>query len=88
MSYINNTHLHSIENVGVLESRFRKITQNPERILRKYIRPGMTVLDLGCGTGFFTFEIAQLLNGKGKVIAIDVQEGMLEIMKKSRNTAN
>ena len=41
----------------------------------------MTVLDLGCGTGYFTLEIAKLLEKKGKVIAIDVQKGMLEILK-------
>lgn len=41
----------------------------------------MTVLDLGCGTGYFTLEIAKLLNNHGKVIAADVQEGMLELLK-------
>lgn len=81
MYNLTNTHLHPLENVSMLESRFRRVLQNPKRILKKHIRQGMTVLDLGCGTGFFTLEIAKLLDGKGKVIAIDVQEGMLEIMK-------
>jgi len=74
-------HLHPVENASALEGRFRRLLQNPGRILKKYIRQGMTVIDLGCGTGFFTLEIAELLDGKGKVIAIDVQEGMLEILK-------
>lgn len=78
MNSLNNTHLHPLENAGALESRFRRMLQNPKRILKKYIRQGMTVLDLGCGTGYFTLEMAKLLNGKGKVIAIDVQKGMLE----------
>ena len=81
MNNLNNTHLHPLENASALESRFRRWLQNPKRILKKHIRQGMTVLDLGCGTGYFTIEIAKLLNGKGKVIAIDVQEGMLEILK-------
>lgn len=38
----------------------------------------MTVLDLGCGPGFFTLEIAKMLMQSGKVIAADLQEGMLE----------
>jgi ubiquinone/menaquinone biosynthesis C-methylase UbiE len=42
----------------------------------------MTVLDIGCGPGFFTVEIAKMLNGSGKVIAADVQEGMLNIIRK------
>ena len=78
---LNSTHLHPLGNAGALDSRFRRLLQNPKRILKKYIRQGMTVLDLGCGTGFFTLEIAKLLEGKGKVIAIDVQEGMLEILE-------
>jgi ubiquinone/menaquinone biosynthesis C-methylase UbiE len=81
MNNINNTHLHPLKNAGALDSRFRRLLQNPKRILKKYIQQGMTVLDLGCGTGFFTLEIAKLLGGKGKVIAIDVQKGMLEILK-------
>lgn len=47
----------------------------------------MAVLDLGCGTGYFTTEIAKLLDNSGKVIAADVQEGMLEILRqKIRNS--
>jgi ubiquinone/menaquinone biosynthesis C-methylase UbiE len=75
------THLHPIEKADALESRLRLLLQNPMRILKNHIRPGMTVLDLGCGTGYFTLEIAKLLEKKGKVIATDVQTGMLEILK-------
>lgn len=42
----------------------------------------MTVLDLGCGTGYFTTEIAKQLNDSGKVIASDVQQEMLNILSK------
>ena len=41
----------------------------------------MTILDLGCGPGFFTIDITKMLNGSGKVIAADLQEGMLEKVK-------
>lgn len=81
MNNFSNTHLHPVEMAGSLESRFRKFLQNPNKILRKYIHSGMTVLDLGCGTGYFTLEIAKLLNNNGKVIASDVQNGMLEILQ-------
>jgi ubiquinone/menaquinone biosynthesis C-methylase UbiE len=81
MNNIQNTHLHPLEKARFLESRFRLLVQNPRKILKKHIRPNMTVLDLGCGTGYFTLEIARLLNKRGKVIATDVQKGMLEILK-------
>ena len=81
MNNFPKTHLHPVENASALESRLRLLLQNPSRILKKYIHSGMTVLDLGCGTGYFTLEIAKLLEKKGKVIASDVQKGMLEVLK-------
>jgi ubiquinone/menaquinone biosynthesis C-methylase UbiE len=81
MNNFSNTHLHPIEKASALDSPFRLFLQNPRKILKKYIRSGMTVLDLGCGTGYFTIEIAKLLNNSGKVIASDVQKGMLELLK-------
>ncbi len=42
----------------------------------------MTVLDLGCGPGFFSIEMAKMVGASGKVIAADVQEGMLEMVKR------
>lgn len=80
MNNFPETHLHPVEKAGALESRLRLLLQNPGRILKRYIHPGMTVLDLGCGAGYFTLEIAKLLEKKGKVIAADVQKGMLDIL--------
>jgi len=81
MNNFPNTHLHPIEKANALDSRFRLFLQNPRKILKKYIHSDMTVLDLGCGTGYFTLEIAKLLDNNGKVIACDVQNGMLEILQ-------
>ena len=67
---------------GGLDSSIRKLLQNPQKILKPFIKEGMTVLDVGCGPGFFSVEIAKLLNGSGKVIAADVQEDMLNIIRK------
>lgn len=68
------------EFAGSLDNSFRRWLHNPQKILKPYIKEGMTVLDLGCGPGVFTVEIAKLLKGSGKVIAADLQEGMLEII--------
>ena len=40
----------------------------------------MSVLDLGCGPGVFTVEIAKLVGESGKVVAADLQDGMLNIV--------
>jgi len=67
-----------VERAVGLDNFLRRILQNPGKILSPHIEAGMTVLDLGCGPGFFTIEIAKMLSGAGKVIAADLQEGMLE----------
>ena len=52
-----------------------------------HVKKGMTVLDVGCGPGYFTIEMAKLVGINGKVIAADLQEGMLQIVKaKIQNT--
>ncbi len=66
-----------VERAGSLDNRFRRWVQNPRKILSPYIREGMTVLDLGCGPGFFSIDIAQMAGKSGRVIATDLQEGML-----------
>jgi ubiquinone/menaquinone biosynthesis C-methylase UbiE len=67
---------------GSLDNSFRRLVQNPGKILKQYISGGMTVLDLGCGPGYFTAEIAKMLNTSGKVIAADLQDGMLDKVRK------
>jgi ubiquinone/menaquinone biosynthesis C-methylase UbiE len=47
----------------------------------------MTVLDAGCGMGFFTIGMARLLEGEGTVLAVDLQEGMLEGLRKRAKRA-
>ena len=41
----------------------------------------MTVLDLGCGPGFFSIDLARLVGKSGRVIASDLQEGMLQKLR-------
>jgi ubiquinone/menaquinone biosynthesis C-methylase UbiE len=51
---------------------------NPKKLLAPLIREGMTVLEVGCGPGFFTIEAARLVGSGGKVIAVDLQQAMLD----------
>jgi ubiquinone/menaquinone biosynthesis C-methylase UbiE len=42
------------------------------------MRPGETVLDIGCGAGFDTLIAARQVGPTGKVIAVDMTAAMLE----------
>ncbi|MBW1641905.1 MAG: class I SAM-dependent methyltransferase [Deltaproteobacteria bacterium] len=66
----------------LLVSPLRRLGQNPNKILAPYIKPGMTALDVGCGMGFFSLDMARLAGDNGKVICVDVQEKMIASLMK------
>lgn len=50
---------------------------------RAEVRPGMRVLDAGCGPGRLTIPLARRVGAAGHVVALDVQEAMLERVKRN-----
>jgi ubiquinone/menaquinone biosynthesis C-methylase UbiE len=70
-----------VEVSGSLDNRVRRWLQSPQKILKPYIEQGMTVLDMGCGPGFFSIELAQMVGNSGRVIACDLQERMLQKLR-------
>jgi ubiquinone/menaquinone biosynthesis C-methylase UbiE len=70
-----------VERAGHLDTWLRRRLQNPGNILGPHLREGMTVLDVGCGPGFFSIEAARLVGEEGRVIAADLQQGMLDKLK-------
>lgn len=45
-----------------------------------HFKPGQTVADLGCGNGFYTLKIAPKLMPGGRVLAVDIQPEMLQLL--------
>ena len=70
-----------VERAWRLDTRLRRWAQKPARILGPYVREGMVALDVGCGVGFFSIDMAEMVGEAGKVIAADLQEGMLEKLR-------
>ena len=60
------------------DNPFRRLFHNPGRILGDYVKPGHTVLDIGCGLGYFTLAMARMVGEKGQVLAVDLQPQMLK----------
>jgi ubiquinone/menaquinone biosynthesis C-methylase UbiE len=48
---------------------------------RLAVRPGMSVADVGAGTGYLTLPMAQAVLPGGRVFAVDAQPEMLELIK-------
>lgn len=70
-----------------LATPIRRLFQKPEKILGGLISQGQIVVDLGCGPGFFTIPMARLVGENGRVIAVDLQEAMLELLQASAENA-
>lgn len=67
-----------VEKAGGLDNRIRRWLQNPRKILGPYVKEGMEILEVGCGPGFFTLDMARMAGKSGRVVAVDLQEGMLQ----------
>jgi ubiquinone/menaquinone biosynthesis C-methylase UbiE len=66
-----------------LERPEREKEEKPNKLLGALkLKEGDVVADIGAGSGYFTFRIAKRVGAKGKVLAVDIQPEMLEIIRK------
>jgi ubiquinone/menaquinone biosynthesis C-methylase UbiE len=58
--------------------------EDPDRMLASLeIKPGSVVADIGAGVGYHTWRLSQIVGPAGKVIAEDIQEGMISRLRKN-----
>ena len=60
----------------------RRFVQPPSRFLGPFVRPGMVVVEPGCGMGYFTLDLARMVGPTGRVVAIDLQQEMLDGLRR------
>lgn len=65
-----------------LISPIRELQYKPADVVAPYVREGQTVLEPGPGMGFFTLELARRVGSSGRVFAIDIQQKMLDRLKR------
>jgi ubiquinone/menaquinone biosynthesis C-methylase UbiE len=59
----------------------RRLIRPPKEFISHYLSLGMTAADLGCGPGYFTIPMAQMVGPEGKIYAIDSDERSIKAVK-------
>lgn len=60
------------------DNPLRRLIHDPVAILGRFVAPGQTVVDIGCGLGYFSLALAKLVGPSGRVVALDVQPQMVQ----------
>jgi len=71
----------------LLLNPLRKLLENPDKILGRFVREGMIVLEPGCGMGYFTLPLARMVGPKGRVVAVEIQLKMLSVLERRARKA-
>jgi ubiquinone/menaquinone biosynthesis C-methylase UbiE len=67
-----------------LMRRVREEEEGPGQMREQlHVKPGMVVCDMGCGNGYHTLPLAEMVGEKGKVYAVDVQPEMIDMLKQN-----
>lgn len=76
------------EGAGWLERPEREKEEQPAKLLPLLkLKEGEVVADIGAGSGYYTFKLAQLVGATGKVYAVDIQPEMLALIRKKMKAA-
>ena len=60
----------------------REKEEQPQKLLQALeLKAGQTVCDFGCGNGYYTLLLAQRVGPRGKVVAVDIQPAMLDLLR-------
>ena len=71
------------EAAGWLERPEREKEEQPTKLFEALkLRPGDVVADVGAGSGYVSFRLAEAVGPKGKVLAEDIQPEMLDLIKR------
>jgi ubiquinone/menaquinone biosynthesis C-methylase UbiE len=70
-----------------LDNPIRRFVHNPEKIFAGLVGQGQTVMDLGCGMGYFSLAMARMVGPAGKVIAVDIEPRMLRRLERRASRA-
>lgn len=71
------------------ETESREIFHQREKIVAAVgLKPGMTMADIGAGTGLFTLHFAQAVGENGKVYAVEIAKNFIDHIKARASKAS
>ena len=71
-----------MEGAAWLDRDEREAEEAPSKAIAALgIRPGAVVADVGAGSGYYTVRLARAVGGTGRVVATDLQPGMLALIR-------
>lgn len=59
-----------------------RLFEPTQRLVEPYAKNGQAVADLGCGRGYYTLALAQLVGQEGKVYAVDLDKKNIQALRK------
>ncbi len=83
----NKCHVCPWRMAYLFDNPARKMIHNPKKIFGRYIKKNSVNVDIGCGMGYFSIGMAKLADKDSRVFAVDLQNEMLDVMKKRADRA-
>jgi len=77
--YVLGTHDEEIERLGLQHAVWRPRANSAWQ--RAGFNRGQTILDVGCGPGYATLDLAELVGPTGRVIAVDRSRRFLDVLE-------
>ena len=75
--------LRFLEDFILFSNPDRERWEQTEQILNKLrIAPGLTIADVGCGSGYFTFKFADMVGPDGKIYGIEINPMHLDYLRR------
>ena len=71
----------------LLANPLRRVLYSPQSVLGALVSEGMTVVEPGPGMGYFTLALARMVAPRGRVVVMDIQPMMLDVLRRRARRA-